>query len=110
MGSRLAGDPVLIAFRVGVILLLLALLSLVPARVAAWVAPLGKSSLAVYALHLPVVYGWYRYRGLSWWVGPRVGMWAGLGIAALVLLLSFVAWRAVALVARRLRAAWAGRS
>jgi hypothetical protein len=109
MGERAAGDPVLIAFRVGVVLTVLAVLSLVPASLAARAAPLGKSSLGVYALHLPIVYGWWRFPGLSWRVGPTLSVAAGLGVAVLVLLASFVAWRVLAAAARvvevRLRAA-----
>jgi uncharacterized membrane protein len=106
MGSRAAGDPVLIAFRVGVILTVLALLSLVPAALAARAAPLGKSSLGVYALHLPIVYGWWRFPGLSWRVGQTLGVAAGLAAAVAVLVASYVVWRALAAVAR-LAEAWA---
>jgi uncharacterized membrane protein len=96
LGERPAGDPVLIAFRIGVVLLALAALEAVPAVLARRVAPLGKSSLGVYAIHLPIVYGWSHLAGLSWRVGPTLGTAAAVGVAGLVLLVSFVAFRALA--------------
>jgi acyltransferase len=97
LGERLPGDPVLIAFRVGVVLAVLALLELVPAALARRAAPLGKSSLGVYALHLPIVYGWSTHPGLSTYLGPTLGAAAGLGVAALVLVVSFLLYRPLAL-------------
>lgn len=110
MGSRAAGDPVLIAFRVGVVLTVLGLLSLVPARLAAAAAPLGKSSLGVYALHLPIVYGWWQFSGLAWRVGQRLSVAAGLAVAALVLVVSYAVWRLLALAAGRVGARLRGRA
>ncbi len=101
LSEREAGDPVLIAFRVGVVLLLLGALELVPASLAARAAPLGKSSLGVYALHLPIVYGWSAIGGLAWRVGPTMGAAAALATAGAVLVASFVLFRALAAAARR---------
>lgn len=96
MGARPAGDPVLIAFRIGVVLCVLSALELVPAAAAARLAPLGRSSLGVYAIHLPVVYGWSTIPGLSWRVGQKLSTPAALGTALLVLGASFALWRALA--------------
>lgn len=106
IGTAPPGEPALIAFRVGAILLLLAALSGLPARVAAALAPLGRLSLAVYALHVPVVYGWSTVPGLAWRIGPRLGAAGALGVALLVLLASLAAawllalsWRTAARLA-----------
>ncbi len=112
LGHRTPGDPVLVAYRIGVVLGVLALLSLVPAAIAARAAPLGKSSLGVYAIHLPIVYGWYLLpfwfpwyplRGLSSSVGKTLGPAAGLTVAALVLAGSYVLYRLLLAGLRRLR-------
>ncbi len=112
LGHRTPGDPVLVAYRIGVVLAVLALLSLVPAAVAARAAPLGKSSLGVYAIHLPIVYGWYLvpfwfpwypFRGLASSVGKTLGPAAGLAVAALVLAGSYVLYRLLLVAWRRLR-------
>lgn len=85
VGTAPPAQPALIAFRIGLILLLLAALSRVPAGVGRAVAPLGRHSLAIYALHVPVVYGWSTIPGLAWRVGPRLDAWRALGVALLVL-------------------------
>jgi peptidoglycan/LPS O-acetylase OafA/YrhL len=108
IGTAPPGEPALIAFRIGAILLLLAALSAVPPRAAAAVAPLGRLSLAIYALHVPVVYGWSTVQGLAGRVGPRLGAPEALLVAALVLAASTAAawgltatWEAVGGLARR---------
>jgi uncharacterized membrane protein len=109
VGTRSPGDPLLIAFRMGVIALSLGLLELVPARVARVAAPLGRSSLGVYAIHLPIVYGWSAFAGLSWRFGPTSAFPerglsgpGALAVAAVVLAASFGLWRALAFSARAL--------
>lgn len=100
VGTAPPGAPALIAFRIGVVLALLALLSAVPPWLAATAAPLGRLSLAVYALHVPVVYGWSTVPGLAWRIGPRLGAVEALGVALLVLVASAAAaW--ILAVARR---------
>jgi hypothetical protein len=103
VGTRQPGDPILILFRSGIVVLLLGLLAAVPARLARVGAPLGKSSLGVYAIHLPIVYGWSAFAGLSWRFGPTfvfpdrgLSGWASLGAAVAVLVASFALWRAIA--------------
>ncbi len=107
LGVRPAGDPVLIAFRIGAVLVALAALGAIPAALARHTAPLGKSSLGVYAIHLPIVYGWSHIAGLSWRVGPTLGAPAAVGVAFLVLLVSFVAYRVLAAGTRLAAARWA---
>lgn len=112
LSHRTPGSPVLVAYRVGVVLAVLALLSLVPGSLAARAAPLGKSSLGVYAIHLPIVYGWYPFpfyfwcyplRGLWNTVGRALGPAAGVAVAVLVLAASYALY-VLAL------AGWRGRS
>ena len=94
VGTMPPGHPVLFAFRTGAVLLLFAALSAVPARAAAALAPIGRASLGVYAIHLPVVYGWSTYDGLATRIGPRLGALQALAVAAAVLAGSFALHRA----------------
>lgn len=100
LGQRPAGDPVLIGFRIGVVLTVLAALELVPAAAAARAAPLGRSSLGVYAIHLPIVYGWSTIPGLSWRVGQTLVAGWSIAVAVLVLAVSFAAYRGGAVAGR----------
>ncbi len=76
----------LVAFRVGEGLLVLAAVSFAPLWLSRLLAPLGRLSLGVYVLHLPVVYGWAGTPGLAERVGPRLGfgtaLLIGLGLLA----------------------------
>ncbi len=108
-----AGDPRLFALRAGVVLVLLAALSALPAALAARVRPVGRASLAVYAIHLPVVYGWSTHEGLLQRIGPRLSFAAALAAGLAVLAGSFAARRALLAVAppalaaaRSLAAGW----
>ncbi len=103
VGTALPGEPQLIAYRIGIILVVLAALSRLPAWVGPLASPLGRHSLAIYALHVPVVYGWSTVPGLAWRVGPTLGVAAGLGVAGLVLLASVLAALLLGLVRRGAR-------
>lgn len=104
-----AGHPTLFVFRAGAVLLLFAALAAVPRRLAARLAPLGRASLGVYALHVPVVYGWSTHQGLYQQVGPALEPWRALLVALGVLAGSLAAHHAIAAVLRvgRAAAAWA---
>jgi acyltransferase len=80
-----AGDPRLFVFRAGVVLLVLAALSAIPAALARGVRPVGRVSLAVYAIHLPVVYGWSTHEGLLQRIGPRLPLATALATSVAVL-------------------------
>lgn len=95
VGTMPFNDPILVVYRIGAVLLLFGGLSLVPAGVAARGAPLGRASLGVYALHVPLVYGWSTHPGLATQIGPTLGIGAALGVAAAVLLLSLAARQAL---------------
>lgn len=83
------GHPLLFTFRTGVVLLALAALSAIPAQAAARVAPVGRASLGVYAIHVPIVYGWSTLTGLTVRVGPHLGLGRALLVACAVLAASF---------------------
>jgi acyltransferase len=89
------GDPVLFVFRVGVVLLVVSALALVPAALAARAAPLGRVSLAVYAIHVPIVYGWSTQAGLAARVGPTLGPAGAVLAAAAVLAASVLVARSL---------------
>lgn len=89
----------LVAFRVGQGLIVLAAVSFTPVRLSRLLAPLGRLSLWVYVLHLPIVYGWAGTPGLAGRVGPTLD----LGPALLIGLGLLVASSVVALLLRWLR-------
>jgi uncharacterized membrane protein len=95
VGTMPANDPVLVVYRIGVFLLLIGLLTRVPTDVAARVAPLGRASLAVYAIHVPIVYGWSTHPGLAGRVGARLGLPEALLVALGVLVASLALRRAL---------------
>lgn len=100
VGVMPPGHPVLFLFRAGAVLLLLAVLSAVPARLARGLAPLGRASLGIYAIHLAIVWGWSTRQGLAQRVGPSLGAAEALGVAAAVLVASFALHLAAAAALR----------
>jgi acyltransferase len=68
----------LVAYRVGEGMLVLAVVSCAPVRLLGLLAPVGRLSLWVYVLHIPVVYGWGGTPGLIERVGPTLGLGQGL--------------------------------
>ncbi|HEX8910227.1 MAG TPA: acyltransferase family protein, partial [Anaeromyxobacteraceae bacterium] len=84
-GALPPAHPSLVLFRVGIVLVLLAALETSSARVARGFAPLGRSSLSVYAIHLPIVYGWATLEGLAQRVGPRL-TFSGAALTGVIVL------------------------
>ncbi|QSQ13718.1 acyltransferase [Myxococcus landrumensis] len=80
----------MVAYRVGQGLLVLGAVTLAPTRLSGLLAPLGRLSLWIYVLHLPVVYGWADIAGLASRVGPTLGIPAALGVATALLLVCAV--------------------
>jgi uncharacterized membrane protein len=109
VGTMPFNDPILVVYRIGVFLLVIAALALVPAAGAARLAPLGRASLGVYAIHVPIVYGWSTHPGLVARIGPRLGLVQALLIALAVLLFSLLAQRVLKDL-RRWAAGAAGRA
>ncbi|WPB74408.1 heparan-alpha-glucosaminide N-acetyltransferase domain-containing protein [Archangium violaceum] len=79
----------LVAFRVGQGFLVLGAVNLLPRFVSGLLAPLGRSSLWLYVLHLPVVYGWAGTPGLAGRVGPTLGLLPALGVGLGLLAVCF---------------------
>jgi len=75
----------LVAYRVGQGLLVLGGLCLLPRVVSRQLSPLGRNSLWVYVLHIPVVYGWAGIAGLSGRVGQTLSLPAALAIGLALL-------------------------
>lgn len=92
---RLPGDwgptsPWLVAMRVGQGLLVLGLVNVVPTVLSRRLAPMGRVSLWLYVLHLPVVYGWADIAGLAGRVGPVLGFAQALGVGVALLAACYV--------------------
>ncbi len=83
----------LVAYRVGQGLLVLSVLNLLPVVLTRWLAPMGRQSLWLYVLHLPVVYGWGGTEGLAGRMGPVLGLAAALGVGVALLLACYLATR-----------------
>ncbi|XXF79895.1 acyltransferase [Myxococcaceae bacterium GXIMD 01537] len=83
-------SPWLVAWRVGQGLLVLAVVNMLPTRLSRGLAPLGRMSLWLYVLHLPVVYGWANISGLSGRVGPVLSFGQALGVGVALLLACYV--------------------
>ncbi|MDY7228845.1 acyltransferase family protein [Hyalangium rubrum] len=81
-----------VVLRSGQGLLVLAAMNLVPQWLARLFSPLGRLSLGVYVLHLPVVYGWAGTPGLIERVGPTLGLdlalLVGVGLLAVTYFIS----------------------
>lgn len=85
VGAMPSAHPVLVAFRIGAVLIVLSALSAIPAAAAARLAPLGRASLGVYAVHVAIVYGWSTHEGLLARVGQTLPLGRALLAAAWVL-------------------------
>jgi acyltransferase len=96
MDHLLPHHPVLLASRLGIVLVALAVLEWLPAPGAALLVPLGRHSLGIYAMHVAVIYGWLNVTGLSGTIGQRLAP----GEAALVAVAVLAATLAAALVLR----------
>jgi uncharacterized membrane protein len=80
-------SPVLFAWRLGQVLLIASAMMALPISWSSRLSPIGKSSLVVYVAHLPVVYGWSTFTGLSGTLGRRLSPWQVLIVAGALLLL-----------------------
>jgi len=79
----------LVAFRVGQGFLVLGAMNLLPRVISGLLAPVGRASLWVYVLHLPLVYGWAGTPGLAGRLGPTLGLLPALGVGLGLLAVCF---------------------
>ena len=109
VGTMPSGDPYLVLFRIGAVLLVIAALAAVPAALARAAAPVGRASLGVYAIHVPIVYGWSTLEGLSARIGQTLTFGRAALVGAVVLAASLGLARAVQVGRAAAAAAWTRR-
>ncbi|AKI99284.1 surface polysaccharide O-acyltransferase-like enzyme [Archangium gephyra] len=105
-GDPRVSDPTLVAWRVGLLSVAAGVAMLLPARLDRWMAPVGRASLWVYVVHLPLAYGWSTFAGLASRLGRSQDVLPALGLALSVLLVSLL----IALPAKKLHGRWRGRN
>lgn len=81
-------SPGLTARRLGQVVVLVGVLGLAPAAWGRNLAFLGRHTLAIYFIHMILVYGGLRYRGLSFHVGQTLSLIESLGLCVVVLIAS----------------------
>ncbi|HLM42250.1 MAG TPA: hypothetical protein VK458_00225, partial [Myxococcaceae bacterium] len=89
-------------WRVGLLSVAAGLAMLLPSRLDRWMAPVGRASLWVYVVHLPLAYGWSTFHGLAGRLGRSQEVLPALGLALGVLAVSL----AIALPAKKLYRRW----
>ncbi len=83
-------SPWMVMLRVGQGLVVMGAVNLLPTLLSRRLAPLGRVSLWLYVLHLPVVYGWADIHGLAGRVGPVLGLGQALGVGLALLAASYL--------------------
>lgn len=104
-GDPKVSDPTLVAWRVGLLAVVAGLAMLLPSRLDRMLGPVGRASLWVYVVHLPLAYGWSTFAGLAGRLGRSQDVLPALGLALSVLTVSLV----IALPAKKLYSRWRGR-
>ncbi len=103
-GDPRVSDATLVAWRVGLLSVAAGGAMLLPARLDGLMAPVGRASLWVYVVHLPLAYGWSTFGGLASRLGRSQEALPALGLALSVLAVSL----AIALPAKKLYGRWRG--
>ncbi|WP_375769701.1 acyltransferase [Archangium gephyra] len=105
-GDPRVSDPTLVAWRVGLLSVAAGLAMRLPSRLDRWMAPVGRASLWVYVVHLPLAYGWSNFAGLASRLGRSQDVLPALGLALSVLAVSLT----IALPAKKLYGRLRGRN
>lgn len=82
-------DARLFAIRIGQVLVFNSAWVLLPDAVGRRVAPLGRASLGVYLVHLPIIYGWGSIPGLAYRYGKTLPLPAALLLGVSLLVASY---------------------
>jgi acyltransferase len=104
-GDPRVSDPTLVVWRLGLLGVVAGLAMLLPSRLDGLLGPVGRASLWVYIVHLPLAYGWSTFQGLAGRVGRSQDVLPALGLALSVLTVSL----ALSLPAKKLYGWWRGR-
>ncbi|MCP4574108.1 MAG: acyltransferase [bacterium] len=81
-------SPWLTARRLGQVLVIVGVLGLAPAAWGRNLAFLGRHTLAIYFIHMILVYGGLRTQGLHHHVGPTLSLGGSMGLSTVVLTVS----------------------
>ncbi len=101
-GKPTVSDATLVAWRLGLLLVVAGVAMLLPSRMDPWMGPVGRASLWVYIVHIPIAYGWSSFPGLAYRMGRSQELLPALGLAVGVLVVSL----GLALPAKRLYGSW----
>lgn len=92
-GHPAVTDARLFSLRLGQVLVFCGAFGLLPAWVGEKAAPLGRASLGVYVVHLPIVYGWASFPGLSYRLGKTLHPATALALGLVLLVVSYAITR-----------------
>ena len=95
-------DPALTVYRLGLVTAWVGVLGLAPASWGRRLAPLGRRTLAIYFIHLIMVYGALRIQGMTYRVGHTLSPIRSLALGILTLVIA----AALAFLWSRRRHAW----
>jgi uncharacterized membrane protein len=89
-GDPRVSDPTLVVWRLGLLGVVAGLAMLLPSRLDGLLGPVGRASLWVYVVHLPLAYGWSTFQGLAGRLGRSQEVLPALGLALSVLTVSLL--------------------
>ena len=97
-------DATLVAWRMGMLLMVAGAAMRLPSRLDGVMGPVGRASLWVYIIHLPITYGWSTFPGLASRWGHSLSLAQALGTALSVLAVTLVLALTLKSLYRRWRA------